>query len=107
MADANCSTENHQQIRSTAGLDYFDADRQDIALSASIEIEGIAIFVARELDAIQEQEPEIIAIKNLVLRIKELNSVIMGAVGDEFDKVASLRHRLNGRIASKKGADHA
>lgn len=68
-------------------------ERREIALDASYEIEALAsdILEARQGDSALDASARAVCI-----RMHQLCGVIMSALGDEVDTLASMRRRLSG-----------
>lgn len=69
-----------------------DDERGLIALDASYEIEGLTLLIQKELK--DAPECELLALRGIAIRIKELNSIIMSAIGDELESTQELAHRI-------------
>ena len=62
------------------------AERQQAALSATFEMDAIARHLNGELPM---EQPEYQHLRSLVVRIQQLNSVVMSVLGDDTDRSAS------------------
>lgn len=58
------------------------AERLDAALRCAYEVESIAMHLNAHLPT----EPEYLFLRSMVLRILDLNSVAMSALGDDHDR---------------------
>jgi len=66
-----------------------DNERSMIVLRATWEIDALAVLIISALDG--EHEEVAFATRGVTKRIKQLNSVIMSAIGDEAVDNESLR----------------
>ena len=65
--------------------DQEQSERQRAALSATFEMDAIARHLNGELPM---EQPEYQHLRSLVVRIQQLNSVVMSVLGDDTDRSA-------------------
>lgn len=85
----NINSTSSEQDKKTLMI---DDERGLIALDASYEIEGLALLIRKELKDMPEVE--LLALSGMVARIKELNSIIMSAIGDDLESTQDLALRI-------------
>lgn len=91
----NNSTGNIKQDKKTC---FIDDNRGTIALGASYEIESLSLLMINILNnnySSDNVKIDPLALRGIAMRIKQLNSVIMSAAGDDLED----NHSLNGRFS--------
>lgn len=96
-ADALPTTEPSAPIDSTADLELSaSCDRVKLSLQATYQVEVMIDSLLREArNGSAESLPHLL--QGVGMRIHELNSIIMSALGDSFETESELRYRLQGR----------
>ncbi|MGZ8983522.1 MAG: hypothetical protein ACXW11_06155 [Methylotenera sp.] len=92
MANTN-STVNSNENKKTG---FIDDARGMIALGATYEIESLLLLMIESFNKSYREEDTAIdplAMKGVAMRIKQLNSVLMSAVGDDSENNRSLNAR--------------
>lgn len=67
-----------------------DDERGQIVLEATWEIDALVLLIGKAIDGDMESG-ELFAIKGVMKRVRQLNSVIMSAIGDPMEDNESLR----------------
>lgn len=73
-------------------------ERSKIALEATWEIEALTLELVGKCKTIEDDKVDLfsesLVIKSVLMRIKELNSIIMSSINDAVETNDQLRHRL-------------
>lgn len=75
-----------------------DNPRQELVMEAVAEIAELAQHII-EISGLDE-----LVFRGLAARIKELNSTVMSAIGEDMEKTVDLRHNLYRRHMAREDA---
>lgn len=76
--------------------DLNDPERRKVLLHASYQAEQMLDLMLRSSCDGGDTESIPYLLRGMLPRLLELNSIVMSAVGDDFESVASLKNRLSG-----------
>lgn len=76
--------------------EFLTSDRIDMALKASWEAEGCARLAIELLSKIDVNCEAIYPLRALLIRLLNMSTITMGALGDEGDDAQEMRAQLTG-----------